>query len=73
LAATLIFFCAIVHTFLSGKFLVANGLYFAVFRKELAAMQHDFALQALKDRIQTELLKRRGLEAEIDRFGSEGN
>ena len=53
--------------------LVANGLYFAVFRKELAAMQHDFALQALKDRIQTELLKRRDLEAEIDRIGPEAN
>lgn len=53
--------------------LVANGLYFAIFRKELAAMQHDFALQALKERIQTDLLKRRDLEAEIDRIGPEAN
>ncbi|MGE5256328.1 MAG: putative Na+/H+ antiporter [Hyphomicrobiales bacterium] len=53
--------------------LVANGMYLAVFRKELSAMQHDFALQALKDKIQTELLKRQDLEAEIDRIGPEAD
>jgi hypothetical protein len=53
--------------------LVANGLYFAVFRKELVSLQHDFALQALKDKTQTELLKRRDQEAEIDRIGPEAN
>jgi hypothetical protein len=53
--------------------LMANGVYWAAFRKELAAMQHDFALQALKDKIQTELLKRRHLETEIDRIGPEAD
>jgi hypothetical protein len=48
--------------------LVANGLYFVVFRRELAGMQHDFAVQALKHKIQTQLLKRKDLEAEIERI-----
>ena len=49
--------------------LLANGLYFMVFRKELAELQHDFAVEELKHRIQTELIKRKDLEAEFEKIG----
>ena len=49
--------------------LVANGLYFLFFRKELAGMQHDFSVEELKHRIQTELIKRKDLQAQFDKIG----
>ena len=49
--------------------LLANGLYFMIFRKELADLQHDFAVEELKHRIQTELIKRKELEAEFEKIG----
>ncbi|MGD1999683.1 MAG: putative Na+/H+ antiporter [Desulfobacterales bacterium] len=49
--------------------LLTNGLYFMIFRKELADLQHDFAVEELKHRIQTELIKRKELEAEFEKVG----
>jgi hypothetical protein len=49
--------------------LLANGLYFLFFRKELAEMQRDFAVEELKHRIQTELIKRKDLEAQFEKIG----
>jgi len=49
--------------------LLANGLYFIRFRKDLAAMAHDFAVEELKHRIQTEPIKRRELQAEFEKIG----
>ncbi|MEN8807439.1 MAG: putative Na+/H+ antiporter [Desulfobacterales bacterium] len=49
--------------------LLANGLYFMIFRKELADLQHDFAVEELKHRIQTELIKRKEVEAEFEKIG----
>lgn len=49
--------------------LLANGLYFMIFRKELADLQHNFAVEELKHRIQTELIKRKDLEAEFEKIG----
>ena len=49
--------------------LLSNGLYFMIFRKELAELQHDFAVEELKHRIQTELIKRKELEAEFEKIG----
>jgi hypothetical protein len=49
--------------------LLANGLYFMIFRKELAELQHDFAVEELKHQIQTELIKRKELEAEFEKIG----
>ena len=49
--------------------LLANGIYYLFFRKELAHMQHDFAIEELKHRIQTELIKRKELEAEFEKIG----
>ena len=49
--------------------LLSNGLYFMIFRKELAELQHDFAVEELKHRIQTDLIKRKELEAEFEKIG----
>jgi hypothetical protein len=49
--------------------LAGNGLYYLFFRQELARLQHDFAVQVLKDKIQTRLVKRRELEAEFEKIG----
>ena len=49
--------------------LLANGLYFLFFRKELDGMQHDFAVEELKHPIQTELIKRKELEAQFEKIG----
>lgn len=53
--------------------LLANGLYFYFFRKDLAGLQHDFAIEDLKHRIQTELIKRRELEAAFEKIGPEAD
>ncbi len=49
--------------------LLANCIYYLFFRKELAEMQHDFAIEELKHRIQTELIQRKELEAEFEKIG----
>ena len=49
--------------------LLSNGLYFMIFRKELTELQRDFAVEELKHRIQTELIKRKDLEAEFEKIG----
>jgi hypothetical protein len=51
--------------------LVANGLYFLLFRKELSELQHDFSVEELKHRIQTELIKRKDLQAQFEKIGPE--
>mgnify|MGYP001814919902 CR=1 FL=1 len=51
--------------------LLANGLYFLFFRRELAGMQHDFSVEDLKHRIQTELIKRKDLLAQFEKIGPE--
>ncbi len=51
--------------------LVANGLYFLLFRKELSELQHDFSVEELKRRIQTELIKRKNLLVQFEKIGPE--
>lgn len=51
--------------------LVANGLYFLIFRKELSELQHDFSVEELKHRIQTELIKRKDLLVQFEKIGPE--
>jgi hypothetical protein len=48
---------------------LANSVYYFFFRKELADLQHAFAVQELKHRIQTELIQRKELEAEFEKIG----
>lgn len=47
--------------------LIANTIYYFFFRKEFVTMQHDFAVEELKHRIQTEMIKRKELEAEFEK------
>jgi hypothetical protein len=49
--------------------LLSNGFYFIIFRKELAELQHHFAVEELKHRIQTDLIKRKELEAGFEKIG----
>jgi hypothetical protein len=51
--------------------LVSNGIYFLVFRKELARMQKDFALRTLKDRIESKYVTYGRIQKEFDRVKSE--
>jgi hypothetical protein len=46
---------------------IANGLYFAFFRKELATLQHAYALEAVKDDIQRRFVTRHRVEREFER------
>ena len=46
--------------------LISNGIYFFVFRKELARLQKAFALRAVKDRLQRKYLSHRNMEARFD-------
>ena len=43
--------------------LISNGLYFWLFRKELAAMEHDFEIRELKDKIEQKYITRQATEA----------
>jgi len=47
--------------------LVANGVYYVMFKKEIAALEKPFALVALKGEIETKYFKREELETEFDR------
>jgi hypothetical protein len=46
--------------------LISNGLYFFVFRSEMAKLEQKFALVKLKDEIQQKYLKRRDMDARFD-------
>ncbi len=46
---------------------ISNGIYFLVFRNELARLQEQYALKNLKDEIQNTYLSHRDLEKELDR------
>ena len=48
--------------------LIANGIYYLLFRKELLQLQEAFALRSLKDYIQRKYLSHRVLEAEFDKI-----
>lgn len=48
--------------------LVSNGIYFLLFRKELARLGDAFALRSLKDYIQKKYLSHRDLEARFDQI-----
>lgn len=48
--------------------LVANGLYYLVFRKALTQLQDRFAMLALKDDIQKKYIRQKDLEAEFDKL-----
>ena len=43
--------------------LISNGLYFWLFRKELAAMQEAFAIRELKDEIERKYITQQATEA----------
>lgn len=49
--------------------LISNGLYFMVFRKELAALENAFAMVSLKETIQQTYIRRSEIEPEFDRMG----
>ena len=49
--------------------LLSNSIYYLFFRKEFAALQHAFAVEEIKHRIQTEMIKRKELEAEFEKIG----
>ncbi len=51
--------------------LAANGLYFFLFRKEMAGLAHAFAVQEAKERIRVDLFRRKEFEAEIERIGAD--
>ncbi len=46
---------------------LANGLYYAFFRKELGALQHAYALEVLKEDVQRRFVTRDRIEREFDR------
>jgi hypothetical protein len=46
--------------------LISNGLYFLVFRKEIARLEEKFTLVRLKDEIQQKYLKREGMDARFE-------
>jgi hypothetical protein len=48
--------------------LLSNGIYFLIFRKELARLEDAFALRSLKDRIQIKYLSHRDMEARFDQI-----
>jgi len=48
--------------------LVSNGIYFLLFRKELARLGDAFALRSVKDYIQKKYLSHRDLEARFDQI-----
>jgi hypothetical protein len=50
--------------------LISNGLYFLVFRKEIARLEEKFALVRLKDQIQRKYLKRREMDARFEELVS---
>ncbi len=50
---------------------LANGLYFLAFRRELARLQHSFAVEAMKHKIRREVLSRKSLETEIEKIGAQ--
>ncbi|MEW6143705.1 MAG: putative Na+/H+ antiporter [Thermodesulfobacteriota bacterium] len=47
--------------------LVSNGIYFAVFRTELAKLQESFALRTLKDKIEATYVTQARIQKEFDR------
>ncbi|WP_246804097.1 putative Na+/H+ antiporter [Desulfosarcina cetonica] len=51
--------------------LLANLIYFLLFRSELKALQAPFAMERLKDEIQQRYLKRQDVEAQFDACASE--
>ena len=51
--------------------LVSNGIYFAVFRKELARMQKEFAVRTLRDRIEATYVTRGRIQKEFERIKTE--
>ena len=51
--------------------LISNVLYWAVFRREFAALRKEFELRALKETILTEHLAREEMEREIDAINAE--
>ena len=48
--------------------LIANTLYFAVFRREMAGLEEKFAIIKVKDEIQTMYLQREKVDAEFDQL-----
>jgi len=48
--------------------LISNGLYFIVFRREMAKLEEDFAVVRVKDEIQTLYLQRDKVDAEFDKL-----
>jgi hypothetical protein len=53
--------------------LISNGLYFMVFRRELAKLESKFALVNLKDEIQERYLQRRRMDAIFDQIATTVN
>jgi len=49
---------------------IANGIYFIMFRNELSKLQQTFALRSLKDDIQKKFLNLRELQSEFDKIAN---
>jgi len=48
--------------------IVSNGLYFVIFRRELATLESKFAVVRLKEEIQTRFLSRQDVDARFDQI-----
>ena len=50
--------------------LISNGVYYAIFRKELIDLQKKYLLRSIKDEIRKKYLSRRKLDAEFDKIAT---
>lgn len=49
---------------------ISNALFFLMFRKELAQLQHKYAIRSVKDEVQKQYLQRSDLEEEFEKIAS---
>ena len=52
---------------------LSNGLYFALFRREMAALESRFAVVRLKEEIQTRFLKRADVDEQFEQLARSGS
>jgi len=50
--------------------IVSNGLYFFIFRREFAELQHKFTLRAMEDEIQRKYLTRQEIDSEFEKVAA---
>jgi len=50
--------------------IISNGVYYALFRRELARLQESYVLRSIKEEIRLKYLNRRELDAEFEKIAS---